>query len=81
MIIGPLEVWRACWRYLGAGLSRNNARTRDALITECLALRLENAALRAKRPCDVCRQRIAWMRWECETCTPNPNLKDYPGTC
>lgn len=46
MIVGPLDVWRACWRYLGAGLSRNNARTREALIVECLSLRLENQSLR-----------------------------------
>lgn len=28
--------------------------------------------------CDMCRQRIEWMRWECEACNPNPKLSEHP---
>lgn len=41
-------------------------------------LRLQDEVRRLVVDCDMCRQRIAWMRWECESCTPNPKLAEHP---
>lgn len=26
----------------------------------------------------MCAQRIEWIRWECDTCTPEPKLENHP---
>jgi hypothetical protein len=51
----------------------------QALTEELAALRLELDRMRSRPPpCDMCRQRIERIRWDCETCNPSPVLADYP---